>query len=180
VLSRCLPLLGAFAPIAPVFGCQGSTPEAAPPPPAIEARDAQGVVIARVVPGHPCRARVDSVELLVGSTPFVAQHGTDRWTAEDAANGTTFKKNEEAVARLHARQLFDGQGIPLLRVLSTGEIADGASAITRRVVASPQGVTVGDFTVTGTSDLVLAAMLTARETSPEVRALVACHLLFAE
>ncbi|MBA3820075.1 MAG: hypothetical protein H0X17_14365 [Deltaproteobacteria bacterium] len=180
MLSRNLPLLGALAPIAPVLGCQGTTPAITPAPTPIEARDAKGVVTARVMPGHPCRATVDDVELLVASAPLVAQVGGDRWSGESGTNGLTLKKNDAPVARLHARQLFDAQGIPLLRVLPGGEIADAASAIVRHAKASPNAVTVGDFTVSGTSDVVLAAMLTARETSPEVRALVACHLLFAE
>jgi hypothetical protein len=34
--------------------------------------------------------------------------------------------------------------------------------------------------VTGTTDVVLAAMLTARAASPEIRALAACHFLLTD
>lgn len=149
----------------------------------IELRDAEGMVTARVVPGRPCRASVDGVELLVGAQPLVAQHGAARWTGEDAANGTTFKKNDAAIARIHARQLFDGEGTPILRVLDNGDLADPAGAIVGRATATGRDVTVrqprGDATVTNTHDVVLAAMLAARAASPEVRALAACHLLFS-
>lgn len=161
-----------------VVACQDATPASArtDEPAAIIAR-ARSTLVAQVTPGHPCRATVDGVELIVGTSPFVAQHGADRFTAQDASNGTTFFKNDQPVARIHARQLFDHQGIPLVRVLDSGDITDSANAIVRRAVATTNTVTVGDLTVTGTSDVVLAAMLTAREAAPEVRALVACHLL---
>ncbi len=174
-MFRCL-LIPALA------GCQGtSASEHAPDPggdeAAIVARDRAGTVVSRVRPGHPCRATVESFDLQVGGPPLVAQLGDDRFTGELAANGLTLRKNDAPVARFYARQLFDHQGIPLVRVLESGDIADGASAIVRRATAATNTVTVGDFTVTGTSDLVLAAMLTAREASPEVRALIACHLV---
>lgn len=146
---------------------------------AIEVRDGTGAVSARIVPGRPCRARVEGVELLVGERPLVAQHGAARWTGEDAANGTTILKDGAPVARLHARQLFDAEGLPILRVLDDGAIADRASAIVRRAAAVPaeHAVTIGEATVTGTTDVVLAAMLAAPEAPPHVRAMVACHLL---
>lgn len=166
----------------PLASCQ--TQEASPkPPPApagIEARDASGSVIARVVPGHPCRATVDGVELLVGGRPLVAQVGADRWTGTDAANGTTLRKNDQIVARIHARQLFDAEGIPLIRVLDNGDIVDKASAVVRKAVADAGRVTIGALAITGTTDLTVAAMLTAREAIPEVRALAACHYLLNE
>lgn len=165
----------------PAFGCQGSSeaprkPVAAP----IEVRDATSAVVARVQPGRPCRATVDGFELLVGGRPLVAQVGADRWTGEDAENGTTLKKNDRIVARIHARQLFDDQGIPVIRVLETGDIVDKANAVVRKAVAGPGAVTIGELTVGGTTDVVLAAMLTAREAVPEVRALAACHFLLNE
>jgi hypothetical protein len=166
-------------------GCRcGSGREAPPPPPppAIEVRDATGAVTARVVPGRPCRARVEDVELLVGGRPLVAQLGATRWSGEDAANGTTLKKNDQVVARIHARQLFDAEGLPILRVLEDGSITDRARAVVRRAVAAPaaSSVTIGDVTVSGTTDVVLAAMLAAPEAAPELRAMLACHLLLLE
>lgn len=178
-----------------VGGCRGDgdrTPPPPPPLPAIEVRDASGAITARVVPGRPCRASVDGVELLVGGRPLVSQQGAIRWTGEDAANGTTLFKDGAPVARIHARQLFDAEGLPLLRVLDDGAIADRASAIVRRAVATPGSgsgsgsgsatgsVKLGDLTVTGTTDMVLAAMLTAPEAPPDLRAMVACHLLLPE
>lgn len=158
-------------------GCGGAEREPAPPRPAIEVRGPGGAVAARVVAGHPCRATVEGVELIVGGRPLVAQHGQVRWTGEDAPNGTTFKKGDSAVARVHAKQLFDGEGLPILRVMDDGSIANRASVIVRRAVASADRVAIGDVTVTGTADVVLAAMLAAPEVPPDLRALVACHFL---
>ena len=150
-------------------------------------RDAAGVVTARVVPGRPCRASVDGVELLVGGRPLLSQHGATRWTGEDAANGTTLRKDGAPVARVHARQLFDAEGLPILRVMDDGSIANRAGVIVRRAApaagsAAPAAgsVQIGDVTVTGTTDVVLAAMLAAPEAPPELRAMVACHLLLPE
>src|SRR5687768_16467394 len=162
----------------PAFGCQGgSTP---PPPkgrPAIEVRDASGAILATVQAGRPCRANDGGIELLVGGRPLVAQHGTDRWTGEDAANGTTLKKNDQVVARIHAKQLFDENGIPVIRVLEGGDIVDKANAVVRKATPRGGSVAIGDLTISGTQDVVLAAMLTAREAVPEVRGIAACHYL---
>ena len=144
---------------------------------AIEVVDATKSVTARVVPGRPCRATVDGIELLVGGRPLVAQIGTDRWTGADASNGTTLRKNDQIVARIHAKQIFDANGIPVIRVMDNGDIADKANALVRKAVVSGNAVTIGELTVTGTTDVAIAAMLTARETVPEVRALAACHYL---
>lgn len=163
----------------PLVGCQGTdTSKAQPPKPAgIEVLDATRSVVARVVPGRPCRATVDGIELLVGGRPLVAQVGTDRWTGEDAPNGTTLKKNDQIVARIHAKQLFDANGIPLVRVMDNGDIADKANAVVHKAVVGPNTVTIDTLTVMGTTDIALAAFLTSRETVPEVRALAACHYL---
>lgn len=171
-----------------VGGCRSGGDREAPPvpaPAAIEVRDAAGVVTARVAPGRPCRATVEGVELLVGGRPLVAAHGAVRWSGEDAANGTTLSKDGAPVARVYARQLFDAEGLPVLRVMDDGAIANRASVIVRRAVAAPApggtpAVTIGDTTVTGTADVVLAAMLAAPEVAPDLRAMVACHLLLLE
>jgi hypothetical protein len=124
------------------------------------------------------------VELLVGGRPLVAQHGAARWSGEDAPNGTTLRKDGAAVARIHARQLFDAEGLPILRVMDDGSIANRASVIVRRAVVAPppaaNAVLIGEATVTGTTDVVLAAMLAAPEAPPDVRAMVACHYLLPE
>lgn len=167
-----------------VGGCRcGAEREPAPQPAAIEVRSAAGAVLARVVPGRPCRATVEGVELLVGGRPLVAQHGAARWSGEDAPNGTTLRKDGAAVARVHARQLFDAEGLPILRVMEDGSIANRASVIVRRATVAPapaNAVTIGEATVTGTTDVVLAAMLAAPEAPPDVRAMVACHYLLPE
>lgn len=167
----------------PVLGCQSTdTPKVAPKQPAIEVVDGMGSVLARVMPGRPCRATVDGVELLVGGRPLVAQVGADRWTGEDASNGTTLRKNDEIIARIHANQLFDANGIPIIRVLDNGDIVDKANAVVRKAVASAAAVKIDALTVTGTTDVAIAAFLTltSRETVPEVRALAACHFLIGQ
>jgi len=171
-----------MSPVLPLVGCQGTdTSKVTPPKPAaIEVVDGAKAVVARVVPGHPCRATVDGVEILVGGPPLVAQIGSDRWTGEAAENGTTLRKNDQIVARIHAKQLFDPNGIPILRVLENGDIADKANAVVRKAVAAVDHVTIESYTVTGTTDVAIAAMLTARETVPEVRALAACHYLLEQ
>ena len=166
-----------FACVAAV-GCQSTdAPKVEHKDPAIEVVDATKSVTARVVPGRPCRATVDGIELLVGGRPLVAQIGSDRWTGEDSPAGTTLKKNDQIVARIHAKQIFDANGIPIIRVMDNGDIADKANALVRRAVVSGNAVAIGELTVTGTTDIAIAAMLTARETVPEVRALAACHYL---
>jgi hypothetical protein len=174
VLARCLfPLV--------LLACGQDRPDPGPIAPAIEARDGHGVQIARITPGHPCRATVDSLELLVGGRPLVAQQGSIRWTGEDASQGTTLFKNGVAVARIHAGQLFDKDGVPIVGVRSDGSVTDATGKTVRTAKASPPGagplVTIGDAVVVGTRDLVLAAMLAAPELPPDVRALVGCHFL---
>jgi hypothetical protein len=143
--------------------------------PLVEARDAAGALVASVKPGHPCRATIAGDEMIVGTTgTLIAQHGADRWTGEPAENGTTLKRNDQIAGRIHAGQLFDADGMPVLRVLPDGGIADRANAIVRHAVVSGSAVKIGDLTVTGTTDVTLATMLTAREALPEVRALAAC------
>jgi hypothetical protein len=163
----------------------------APPPTvvAIEVRDVapngRPGLLARVVPGHPCRAQIDGVELLVGGRPLVADLGSTHWTGEDAPNGTTLKQNGEPAARIHANQLFDKDGIPILRVAANGDISDQTARLIRRARVTPEGVRVEGVTdpsialvVSNTDNLPLAAMLTAvREAAPVMRALAACHYL---
>ena len=170
-----------------VIGCQSDPPADKVPSPAIEVRR-NGAAVAKVVPGRPCRATVEGSEVIVGATPFGATVGDAKWTATTETNGTTFKKNDQPVARIHANQLFDAQGIPLVRVTETGDIANGAGRLVRKatVVAgyAPQVeikslVGADAVVVSHTEDVVLAALLSAPEADPTIRALVACHLLQA-
>jgi hypothetical protein len=163
-------------------------------PPAIEVNaKVQGAknTVARVTPGHPCRAEVAGVELIVGGPPLLSQEGDTEWTAETLANGTTFKSNDRPVARIHANQLFDAEGIPLVKVLDNGSIVNGPGRVVRKAVASHDPsphVTITstdrkapeEIVVTGTDDVVLAGLLAAPEPPPEIRGLVACHLLMVE
>lgn len=177
--------------------CQGAS--SAPPAQAaaratIEVRDAQGTLTAKITPGHPCRVALDGIDMQIGGRPLVAMHGSSRWTGEDAANGTTFRKNDEIVARIHAKQLFDDEGIPLLRVMDNGDIVDPTGRIARKATLIPApgpgstpeiAVTNAagrrDFTLTGLTgtpdDLALAAMVTATSVPSELRALAVCHYL---
>ncbi len=184
---RCLPCALA------VFGsaaCQGDHPaDKSVARPAIEVM-VGGKAIAKVTPGHPCRASVGGVELIVGGPPLVATVGDVRWTAETASNGTTFKKNDEEVARIHANQLFDGQGIPVVKITNDNSIVNGPGRVVRKATVVPgyapkvEIKTVvhqpeDEAVVTNTEDVVLAALLAAPEADPTIRGLVACHLLMA-
>ncbi len=172
-----------------VAGCQGrsSTEEAPSAPRAIEVHAASGKVAARVVAGHPCRATVDGVELLVGGRPLVAQVGNIRWTGEDDSTGTTLQKDGTTVARIFpadvspvAVDLMGPDGVAIVRIKVSGDTApviSGAGVLERTARRTPKGISVGDVTVTGTDDLLLAALLTAPEAGAEVRGLAACHRL---
>jgi len=151
---------------------------ASEPPPAPPAISVSGTTT-RVVPGHPCRASVEGVDLEVGGPPLLAQVGADRWTGEDGSNGVTFKRNGVAVARLYANQLFDADGVPLVRVLQNGDLADRAGRIVRHAQLAPggAGVQIGAQTVTNTSNLAVAALLAAPEAEATVRGLAVCYLL---
>ena len=160
-------------------GCQGRSEPDLPRPAVIEARVA-GAVTARVTVGHPCRAEVDSDELLVGSSPLVAQVGNSRWAGDDAG---VLSKDGTPIVRMHDQpngiDVLDPSGVVLVSVSSDGVVANATGVVLRRAVVAPGAIKIGDATVTGTSDAALAAVLTAPELIPEVRALAACRRLFA-
>lgn len=180
-----------------LVACQGTAaddPASGPAPSdtVIEVTTA-GKVSARVTQTLPCRATLGDLEMIVGTAPLVAQVGEVTWTGELASNGTTFLRNTERIARLYVASadeaaLIDPQGIAITRITRDGTrfaITDRTSAILRyvRPGAKPKTIEVvpdhGDPTVvTGTDDLILAAVLTATEASAEVRGLAACHRLF--
>lgn len=156
--------------------------------PSIELRDATGKVTARLTPGHPCRATVDGVEMLIGTQPLIAQVGDVRWTGDQAVNGTTIKRNDITVARIFPSDqpnetgMYTPEGVAIFRATASGIKADlisGAGAVIGSATQLPKGgIAIGDRVLSGTDDLLLAALLSAPEASPEVRGLAACHRLF--
>lgn len=179
-----------FAGVALLAGCPGQSnsdlPAAAPA--GIEVRDATGEITARVVGGRPCRATVEGVELQIGADPLVAMVGNIRWDGLDVATETgrklTLTRNGARTAEVvtdGARiSVLEDQGIAVIRAQLTDDTApvfDAANTNVRTAKRSGTNVTIGDMTVTGTQDLLLAALLTAHEIGPEVRALAACHRL---
>lgn len=185
MLIRALPVLAVAA------GCQGHP--AASGSAADDARAdvmagvevrAHGRLVARVVPGHPCRATVDGIEMLVGGPPLTSQVGDVAWRGEDRDDGTMLLRQDQPVVRIRSAadslMLFDAEGVALFRAAIA---ADGArvigrdGAVARIAKRTTNGIRVDDAVVTGTDDLLLAALLTASEAGPDVRALAACHRL---
>jgi hypothetical protein len=174
--------------IAFVAACNGGEKQAAPAPVAtpIEVRDAQGV-IAELVPIRPCRAKVGDQEMIVGGPPILSQLGETRWMGMTGSNGTTYEKDGQRIARLFPltdpaqAAVIDTQGVALMRVKVTGDkavVTDAATVPVRNLVKQEKSISVDApiaLTVTGTDDLVLAALLTAPELVPEVRMLAACE-----
>ncbi len=187
VLLRCIPLLALAA-------CQGSSAGTPVKPAAateILAKDPSGAVVARVKPSIPCRATVDGVDQIVGTVPLVSQIGTTRWSGDSATNGTTFKKGDTAIARLYAASdaelaLLDPDGVAIVRATRGADgvvsIADRQSTVVRQAKKTPDAIEITGkdpkLVVTGTDDVLLAAILTAPEAIPEVRGLAACNRLF--
>ena len=76
-------------------------------------------------------------------------------------------------------------GIAQVRVAVTGDVAaveDKASRPVRKLTRAGEQITSSDpaLTITGTQDLVLAALLSAPELLPEVRMLAACERVLAK
>jgi hypothetical protein len=188
VFARSIYLL-APAGILAAFGCQ-ATPDApaqAPLPASVTVHDPRGTTIAELRPGHPCRATIGPVELIIGGPPLVAQVGDTRWSGDTGSNGTTISRGTEAIARVFPVgdptrvSVIDPQGVALLRVtLSGGDatVANAAGQTVRRLHTKVGGEIVSDppaASATGTNDLVLVALLSAPELAPEVRMLAACE-----
>ncbi len=176
--------------------CQGGASSerakpTSPPRNAIDLRDAKGVLLARVTEGRPCRATIEDDELIVGGRPLVMMLGETRWTSDDIDGSTVISRNGQSYARIFPAEvrddevaLFDRQGVAMLRVTATPDTAivrDSGQSPVRELSRSASGITIktpsGDATVTGTNDLLLAAVLSATELSAEIRALAACHRL---
>ena len=173
--------------IALLGACNGGSKQAAPAEVTpIEVRDDQGV-IAELMPIRPCRAKVGDQEMIVGGPPILSQLGETRWMGTTGSNGTTYEKDGQRMARLYpladATQaaVIDTQGVALMRVKVTGDkasVTDAATVPVRNLVKQEKSISVDApiaLTVTGTDDLVLAALLTAPELVPEVRMLAACE-----
>jgi hypothetical protein len=150
-------------------------------PAAIEVHDAKGAVTAKVSAQLPCRASVDGIELVVGTRPVVATVGATQWTGDDDNGGTLIKRDGEPVARIapgaDSLGLFEPNGVGIVRAMladNTARVVSGKGRVLRTATRTPSGIAVGDRTVTGTDDLLLAAVLAAPEARPEVRALAAC------
>lgn len=171
-------------------GCQGSSATAADERAehasvrSVEV-SVHGTVVARVTPGQPCKAMVDGAELTVAGPPLTARIGDVQWTADDRADGTMLVRDAAPVARIRSTaaslSLFSPDGVALFRATLGADVArvigrDGAVA--RAAKRTATGIRVDDQVVTGTDDLLLAALLTASEAGPDVRALAACHRLF--
>ncbi|MDX2093548.1 MAG: hypothetical protein SFX73_37240 [Kofleriaceae bacterium] len=150
-------------------------------PTAIEVHDTKGSVTAKISADRPCRANVDGIELIVGTRPVVATVGAVQWTGDDDNGGTLIRRDGEPVARLAPGQdtlgLFDPNGVAIVRAMLSNNsvrVVSGQGALLRTATRTSTGIAVGDQTVTGTDDLLLAAVLAAPEARPEVRALAAC------
>lgn len=173
--------------IVALAACNGGSKQAEPAAPTpVEVRDAQGV-IAELQPIRPCRAKVYGQEMIVGGPPILSQLGSAKWMGTDGSNGTTFDKDGERIARLYPASdpnkaaVIDTHGVALMRVSVEGDkaiVSDAASIPVRNLVRQEKSISVDApiaLTVTGTDDLVLAALLTAPELVPEVRMLAACE-----
>lgn len=188
MIARSIYLLAPAGALA-AFGCQAKpdAPAQAPLPAGVIVHDPKGTTIAELHPGHPCRATIGPIELIIGGPPLVAQVGDAHWSGDTGSNGTTISRGTETIARVfpvgdptHVA-VIDPQGVALLRVtLSGGDatIANAAGQTVRRLHTKVGGEIVSDppaATATGTTDLVLVALLSAPELAPEVRMLAACE-----
>ncbi|HEY4176958.1 MAG TPA: hypothetical protein VGM90_09015 [Kofleriaceae bacterium] len=191
---------GLYLYIALLPACQGSaatpaptagsaTPKAAEAPRKpvlVEVKDSAGKLVARVAPSTPCEVTVDGLSLDVDQR-LAADNGPIKYSSEVTNGDLTLLKDGQAFARIgepnqNELALFDDQGIASIRVAVSGGdavVRDRAGSPVRELRRSGTSIIIsssaGDMTVTGTSDLLLAAVLTATEASPEVRALAACH-----
>jgi len=181
---RCLLLLALLA-------CQGKKEAPPPGPVAIQVRDNHGAVVAELKPIRPCRGSIGLVDLIVGGPPLVANVGGTEWKGSAAENGVTLSRDGQPVARVfpvgdpNATAILDMHGVALARITLAEKIAVVRNAATMPVRSlKSDGVTITadepPLTITGTQDLVLAALLSAPELTPEVRILAACERVLAK
>ena len=144
----------------------------------MRAKDGSGATVGELRPGHPCRAAIGPIELLIGGPPLVAQVGEVRWSGEDRGNGTTILRDGAPVARIvtSADQVvvYDMTGVALVKVTATGTHDAGGRQL-QPISNGAAGISVGDAVVTGTTDPLVAGLLVTRELQPELRMLAACE-----
>lgn len=177
--------------LALVVGCQSKKQAPPPEPVPVQVRDSSGVLVAELKPLRPCRGSIGPVDLIVGGPPLLATLGDTKWTGSTAANGTTLARNGQAVARVFpvgdatAAAVLDMQGVALARIAVAGQtatVSDAASVPVRNLKLSGTSITSDEpkLTITGTEDLILAALLSAPELMPEVRIIAACERVLAK
>jgi hypothetical protein len=169
-----------------LLGCQSKKAPPPPEPVSVQVRDASGVLVAELRPLRPCRGSIGPVDLIVGGPPLVATLGSTAWKGSAAENGTTLYRDGQAVARVFPIgdaakvSVLDMHGVALARVAVDGAravVSNAASVPVRNLTTEADTIKVDEpaFTITGTRDLVLAALLSAPELTPEVRILAACE-----
>jgi hypothetical protein len=167
-------------------GCHGKKEAPPPEPVSVQVRDASGVLVAELRPLRPCRGSVGPVDLIVGGPPLVATVGNTQWTGSAATNGTVLSRDGQPVVRVYpvgdaqSAAVLDSHGVALVRVAATAQaavVSNAASVPVRNLKSEGATITVDApaLTITGTHDLVLAALLSAPELPPEVRVLAACE-----
>jgi hypothetical protein len=177
--------------LALVMGCQDKKQAPPPEPVPVQVRDSSGVLVAELKALRPCRGSIGPVELIVGGPPLLATLGDTKWTGSTATNGTTLSRNGEAVARVFpvgdaaSAAVIDMQGVALARIVVTGQaatVSDAASVPVRNLKSNGTSITSDELklTITGTQDLILAALLSAPELMPEVRIIAACERVLAK
>jgi len=172
-----------------VLGCQGKADKPAPVQPTMIEVHEGTQVVASVRTGRPCRATIGPIELIVGGPPIISQSGDTKWSGETTAQaGTFYSHNDDRVARVfpvsdpQTGGVYDVNGVALIRIATstagdTATVTSSSSALLRTLAKHGESIVVDSpkLTVTGTSDLVLAALLSAPEIVPEVRMLASCE-----
>jgi hypothetical protein len=167
-------------------GCHGSTQPPAPEPDPVQVRDASGAVLAELRALRPCRGSIGPIDLIVGGPPLISNVGSTQWSGMTGANGTTLRRDGDPVARVYpvgdatTAAVLDPHGVALARIAVTGKVAvvsNAASVPVRNLRVDGDAIKADQpaMTITGTHDLVLAALLSAPELTPEVRVLAACE-----
>ena len=109
-------------------------------------------------PGHPCRAHVEGRDFVVSGKSDL---------------GVKIIQDFQHV------EVDDRSGIPIVNLLVDGRGASAARA-DRRVIrrvdrVAPDRYAIGPLQASGTLDVLLVAILTSPELTPEVRAHAACE-----